>query len=380
MEKAYPILDGHVHYAWPVTHESLTESLSLSGADLVNLAALPGCSRLNPTLDILTYKHAHPGKVFAFGCLDCTAYGHTANLGKAFAKHAARLLSLGCDGVKLLEGKPTMRRAYPIPDFDDAKWEPFWAYAEETRLPLLWHVNDPETFWHPEQLPAFARSCGWGYGKGDVDNEAQYRQIRNVLERHPLLNVTFAHMFFLSNQLIRLTEWMDSFPGMRVDLTPGIELYENLSAKPEEARAFFDRFPDRIQYGTDIGGRAVLNEKTPKLNRNEAVLRAKYCRFFLTEKASMGIRADGDFLIGAEPFVLHGLGLPEEALEKIFYRNFLAFVGHDTPVPVDAAACKKECARERKLLESYCARMDLEPDERALDAAERYFTEAARRK
>ena len=384
MERPQTIIDSHVHFAWPITHDSLDEALAVSGADMACLTALAGCTRLDPTLDILVYKHMHPDRVFAFGCLDCTAYGRARgkSLGRTFAKHAAKLMEMGCDGVKMLEGKPTMRKKFPVPDFDSPCWEPFFAYAEETRLPILWHVNDPETFWRPETLPAFARSCGWGYGKDDVDNEAQYRQVRAVLERHPQLNVTFAHMFFFSGQLVRLTEWMDAFPNMRVDLTPGIELYENLSANLEAARAFFDRFPDRILYGTDIGGRTVLKESAPKLNIAESALRAKYCRFFLTESASMGVRAVGDFLIGSEPFVLHGLGLPPDRLDRIFRQNFLAFLGRQAPAPVDAEACRRECARERRRMRAYCLRHGAEPDERALDAADRYFTAviAARRK
>lgn len=370
---SFPIVDSHVHYAWPISFDSLTDVLAKTGADYVALAALPGCSRLNPTLDILSYKLAHPDTVFAFGCLDCTLYGSVKQPGKQLAAYAKRILSLGCDGVKLLEGKPTMRKNWPIPDFDDPVLDPFWTYAEETGLPLLWHVNDPETFWNPALLPTFARQAGWGYGPEDVDNESQYRQVRNVLTRHPNLNVTFAHMFFLSAQLIRLTEWMERFPGMRVDLTPGIELYENLSRNPDDARAFFDRFCDRIQYGTDIGGRAVLNGAATRLNEKESLLRAKYCKTFLRDRAAMGIRADGDFLIESEPFVLHGLGLPEDMQKKIFCENFFSFVGASVPRPVDVSLCVKECERLLKTLRTFGRRTGTTPDLRAAEADLAYF-------
>lgn len=367
------ILDSHVHYSWPITADSLTETLDKTHTDKVCLAALPGQARLDPTLDILVYKHRHPETVFALGCLDCTAYETLDDIGVYFVKHAKRILSMGCDGVKLLEGKPTMRRAFPIPDFDAESWEPFWAFCEEAQIPLLWHVNDPEAFWDPARIPEFAVSCGWGYGPEDVDNEAQYRQVRNVLERHPLLNVTFAHMFFLSAQLPRLTEWLDRFAHMRVDLTPGIELYENLSATPEETRAFFERFSDRILYGTDIGGRAVLNGAQMKLNENESLLRAQYTRAFLTDRASTGIRADGDFLIHSEPFVMHGLGLPREMLQKIFYDNFIAFIGCERPYPVNVELAYKECGRLKRTLRDDARRLGIEPDLRAVEAAKRYF-------
>ena len=371
-----PVIDSHVHYAWPITQMSLTSALQENGADMVCLAALPGLARLDPTPDILAYKHAHPDTTFALGCLDCTAYESRRDIGGYLVKHAKRILAAGCDGVKLLEGKPTMRRAFPIPDFDDAIWEPFWAFAEETQLPLLWHVNDPESFWDPARIPAFAAASGWGYGKDDVDNEAQYRQVRAVLERHPLLNVTFAHMFFLSAQLVRLAEWLDRFPHMRVDLTPGIELVENLSRTPEDARAFFEAYGDRILYGTDIGGRAVLNGAQMKLNERESALRRQYLSAFLIGSASVGVRQDDDYLVHAEPFVLHGLGLPRELLARILCDNFLSFIGCEKPWPVDVSLAVKECNRVRKALREDGARLGIRPDYRAVDASKRYFEKA----
>ncbi len=371
-----PVIDSHVHYAWPITEMSLTEVLAENGVDMVCLAALPGCARLDATPDILVYKHRHPDTTFALGCLDCTAYESRRDLGNYFVKHAKRLLLAGCDGVKLLEGKPTMRRAFPIPDFDEDCWEPFWAFAEETQLPLLWHVNDPEEFWDSARIPAFASASGWGYGKDDVDNEAQYRQVRAVLERHPLLNVTFAHMFFLSAQLVRLAEWLDRFPHMRVDLTPGIELYANLSRTPEETRAFFDRYCDRILYGTDTGGRTVLAGTQMKLNARESALRYQYTRMFLVDRASAGILPDDDYLIHAEPFVMHCLGLSTEQLTQILHDNFIAFIGCQRPWPVDAALAAKECNRVKKALREDAARLHIRPDYRAVEAAKRYFEKA----
>ena len=376
MYKGIPLIDGHAHYGWPITPDSLTSVLEQTHADMVSLAALPGCARLNPTLDILAYKHRYPRTTFALGCLDCTAYGEKLSLGQYFVKYAKRMLEAGCDGIKLLEGKPTMRREFPIPDFDDPCWEPFWAFAEQRQLPILWHVNDPENFWNPESVPVYARMSGWGYGPDDVDNEEQYRQVRAVMEAHPKLNVCFAHMFFLSVQLIRLGEWLDRFPNMHVDLTPGIELYENLSADPEQTRAFFDRYIDRIQYGTDIGGRATLNGAKMKINEKESLLRMQYCLTFLGEKCAMGVRADEDYLIGRTPFVLHGLGLPEEMLRKILYDNYIRFIGCSTPWPVNVELCLKECGRMRRTLREYARLAGVEPDCRAVDAAERYFEKA----
>jgi len=363
-------IDGHVHYAWPVRLESLWETLRQTDADAVCLLALPGTSRLDPTPDTLCAKLRRPETTFVFGCLDCTVYEHDSeHCGRQFVRRVKRLLRMGCDGVKLLEGKPTMRRAFPIPDFDAPAWEPFWAFAERIRLPILWHVNDPEQFWDPAAVTAYAKSCGWGYGEGDVNNEAQYAQVRAVLERHPRLNVTFAHMFFLSANLSRLGEWLERFPNMRVDLTPGIELYETLSKKPEETREFFARFADRIQLGTDIGGRTVLKETPDAFDAVDCLRRAEIIRFFLQGEGEQTIAEDGHYLIGSRPFTLRGLALPEERLQKIERENFLAFVGRERPRRVNTFALRRGVKRLMRTLRRRAAEQGETPDLRACEWA-----------
>lgn len=370
MQNSIQRIDGHVHYAWPVRLESLWETLRQTDADAACLLALPCTSRLDPTPDVLCAKLRRPETTFAFGCLDCTIYERDPDhCGRRFVRHAKRLLRMGCDGVKLLEGKPTMRRAFPIPDFDAPAWEPFWAFAERIRLPLLWHVNDPEQFWDPAAITAYAKSAGWVYGEGDVNNEAQYSQVRAVLERHPRLNVTFAHMFFLSANLPRLGEWLERFPNMRVDLTPGIELYENLSKSPEEARAFFFRFADRVQHGTDIGGRTVLKETPDAFDAAECLRRAEIIRFSLHGEGEQTIEADGHYLIGSKPFTLRGLALPQELLQKIERGNFLAFVGRERPRKVNKSALRRGIKRLIRTLAVRAKARGEAPDFRACEWA-----------
>lgn len=377
------VIDGHVHYAWPISEDSLASALAATGADAVCLAALPvgftkgGCAHPSTTLDCLAFKLRFPETAFVFGCLDCTAYGEKKRLGSYFADYTKRLLEMGCDGIKMLEGKPTMRRSFPIPAFDDPVWEPYWTYAEEKQVPILMHVNDPEEFWNPDALPEVARLSGWGYGPDDINNEVQYTELFNLLKRHPNLNITFAHMFFFSGQLLRLSEWLDSFPHMRVDLTPGIELIENMSRDIAASRAFFLKYQDRIHFGTDIGGRTVGKGVT-ELNMRESMLRAKYEHDFICGSAAIGVRADDDYLIGRPPFVLRGLDLPDEVQQKILYGNFLDFVGCEKPWPVNVELCLKEIPRQRRMNRILADKLGCDPDYSALDWAKRILTDAKR--
>ena len=190
--------------------------------------------------------------------------GDAAALGEDLVAQAGALLAAGCDGIKLLEGKPDIRRNFPIPDFDTPAWEPFWRWAEEQRVPILWHVNDPEEFWDASRINPYAKSEGWFYGPETINNEGAVPSGVCGAGMPPGPEAPAgAPVFLFSAQLPRLSALLRRYPEVRVDLTPGIELYTNLAGDIPAARAFFEEFGTRILYGSDIGSRASIAQPPP---------------------------------------------------------------------------------------------------------------------
>jgi len=113
----------------------------------------------------------------------------------------------------------------------------------------------------------------------------------NVLQRHPDIKVVFAHFFFMSAQLERLGEYLDRYPNMCVDLTPGIEMYRNFSKNPEGARNFFRKYQDRILYGTDIGAKALLATPDEGIQKGESWSRINLVRSFLEKSGEFKLAA-----------------------------------------------------------------------------------------
>lgn len=144
-----------------------------------------------------------------------------------------------------------------------------------------------------------------------------------LLAAHPRLKIIFAHFFFMSAQLRRLDKILSLYPNLMVDLTPGIEMYESFSARPQETADFFRKYHDRICYGTDIGGRCILTNEGQAFNEKECLRRPEIVRTFLTGKEECVIESDGAFLIGRKPFVMKPLGLEGKQLEEIFSGNIL---------------------------------------------------------
>ena len=367
------ILDAHIHYQPGITPEELIEIMDSTGTDRASLVLVPHRQRLSSVPEALMLKDRYPERFFVYTSFDVSEYyRHGKSIGRHMAKFVDRMRACGCDGLKIIEGKPQMRKMLPVPDFDLPCWEPFWEYAEESELPILWHVNDPETFWDIDAIPAFAKEKGWFYDESFINNEKQYLQIYNVLSRHPKLKIIFAHFFFMSAQLNRLSALLDTYPNIMVDITPGIELYENLSADIEKARAFFAKYGDRIVYGTDIGARTVLITGSGALDRDECLRRAQLVQAFLLEKEDIPVYADGNFLIGTEDFTLRALGLDSDAAAKIFEKNFLAFTACE-PRPVMPKLVLKECRRLKTVLK-FMSLFDREADKKPdMTAVEDYF-------
>ena len=344
-------IDAHIHYSLPLEAETLISFMDRNGIDMANLVLVPHRKRLTSVPDALMAKAKYPDRFYVFTSFDVSEYfRHGNEIGKYLTKFIDNMRRCGCDGLKIIEGKPSMRKIMgAIPGFDASCWEPLWDYLEKTQFPVLWHLNDPETCWEPEKAPRHIRMAGELYDDTYVNNEEQYRQMEVILKKHPKIKFIFAHLYFMSAQLPRLSALLDTYPNMMVDITPGLEIYVNLSQNIEEARVFFEKYQDRILYGTDIGARCVLAENAGTFNEEECIARMDLIDGLFQPETNRIMREDGRYLINTDDFVQRGFSLSEEALNKIYWQNFQNYVAA-TPAKVNPKLIIKECRRIKMTL------------------------------
>ena len=348
----FPVIDGHIHYPHPLMMQDLINTCNQLKIDRLNIVCTPDQERLSLVPDALHLKAHYPDRVYVFGGLDISAYFRDPNaVGSTFAANVDQLLAAGCDGIKMIEGKPIMRKDLPIPPFDSEVFAPYWQKLEESQTPVIFHVNDPEEFWDADRAPTWAFERGWFYGDGSfINNEDQYKEIINVLTRHPKLKIIFAHFFFLSAQLPRLASYLDRFPNIYIDLTPGIEMYHNFSKDIDSARDFFLNYQDRIIFGTDIGARALLVNSEECIQMNESRSRVFVIRNFLENDKEFNLEADNGFLMGAGKISFRGIGLPTHVLKKIYAGNFEHAVS-SIPRSLNASAIIAMCSQIEGMLQ-----------------------------
>jgi predicted TIM-barrel fold metal-dependent hydrolase len=329
-------IDSHVHMGPIDQEDALLRILDVTGIDRMGLVSIQNARQGTGLPQSLYMKARHPGRFYVFAGLS-----HAERLSGGEVKtpplseQARELARIGCDGIKMIEGKPTARQIMDVP-VTDPYFADYWATAQELGLPIVWHVGDPEEFWDPERIPAWARDRNWGYGPDDVPLERLYSEVDEVLGRHPGLRIVFAHFYFLSADLPRAAEFLAAHPSVCLDLAPGVEMLYNMSRDPEAASEFFIDHADRIVFGTDLSSDM---EPAPALARAGIVHR------WLETGDEFRVPPEADFLLGPpEDGIIHGMGLPEDTLARIYRDNFIKLAGRD-PAPLDVDGATALCDR-----------------------------------
>lgn len=328
------IIDGHVHMHSHTDEENLLAICQSAGIQQTVLVSIQNPQAGSGLPQSLYMKARYPEQFYIFAGLN-----HTEVLSKGtvnmmdLVTQVDTYNEMGCDGIKMIECKPTSRQQMNIP-VNDPYYTNYWAHVEELSIPVVWHVNDPEEFWNPETLPEWARKRNWGYGPDDVQKEQLYQEVDEVLARHPKLNIIFAHFYFLSADLPRAKRFLDAHPTVKFDLTPGVEMLYNLSQRPEQSRDFFIQYADQIVYGTDIASNLTLTE---------GVVRAGIVFRWLESDHTFHVPQSADFLLGKpEDGIIHGMQLPDTVLEKIYLKNISTLIDK-VPKPLNIEKSIEVC-------------------------------------
>jgi predicted TIM-barrel fold metal-dependent hydrolase len=139
-----------------------------------------------------------------------------------------------------------------------------------------------------------------------------------VLERHPRTQFIVLHVGNFGEDLENVSAAMDRFPNMSVEI--GARIGE-LGRQPRAARRFFERYQDRILFGTDA---VPHGTQTPQQIFGEALYRI-YFRFLETEDEYF------DYAPAPVPpqgrWRIYGLALPDQILRKVYNANAARLLG-----------------------------------------------------
>jgi predicted TIM-barrel fold metal-dependent hydrolase len=250
-----------------------------------------------------------------------------ADYPKFQAEQIARAREVGARGLKVTKTLGLYLRERvregALVKIDDRRFDPMWEEAGARKMPVAIHTSDPEAFFLPvdrfnERYEELSAHPDWSFHGGDYPSNRELHEARNrVVARHPRTQFVVLHVGD-SEDLAWVSEWLDRHPNMHVEI--GARIGE-LGRQPRAARKFFDRYQDRILFGTDAVPEGF---ETPQQVFGDELYEI-YFRFLETEDEYF------DYAPAPKPpqgrWRIYGLGLPETILRKVYYENAARLLG-----------------------------------------------------
>jgi predicted TIM-barrel fold metal-dependent hydrolase len=331
----FPVIDVHMHlgfatrsqdgvpsgeemtYIWPperllpiMDRKNLRIAVNLTGGAGKGLEE-----------SIRRYDKAHPGRFVTF----VEPWYDKANdpgYARFQADQIASAHRAGAKGLKVLKVLGLYLRenitSGQLLKVDDKRFDLMWEACAALEMPVAIHVSDPEAFFLPidrfnERFEELNNHPDWSFYGKDYPSNQEILEARNrVYARHPKTQFITLHFGNDAENLAYVSECMDRFPNMHVEMAARVG---ELGRQPRTARKFFDKFQDRIMFGTDA---VPEGYETPQQVFGDQLYEIYY-RFLETEDeyfdyAPAPVPPQGRWRIS-------GLGLPEQILRKVYYEN-----------------------------------------------------------
>lgn len=273
--------------------------------------------------------------VFATPNFKRAVRAHPKDYGAAMADELTEAHKLGARGLKITKG---LGLGYPAPDYthympvDDPGLDPLFARAGELGFPVAIHSGDPKAFWRPadernerwDELQAHPEWSFYGDSPAGVpwpSWESIYTAFERRVARHP--KTTFVGVHFGNNpeDPQAVARMLDRYPNLFIDTAARVP---EIGRHPVRAmRAFYERFQDRVLFGTDTGVGSTAEGMMYGSTGSRPPTDADEVRFF---KATYRYFETTDRQFESPTPIqgrwkIDGVGLAPAILRKIYFEN-----------------------------------------------------------
>lgn len=330
----FPVIDVHVHISFLPSHLAFPPKVG----DKIVYSAPP--EELLPVMDrknirtlvnvtggvgentrdcVQKYDKKYPGRFLTF---TEPAYARINEPGypRFQADAIEQAKRDGAHGLKVIKalGLALRDQSGQLIKVDDTRFDSMWGACADLDMPVAIHVSDPSAFFEPidrfnERYENLSQFPNWSfYGNGFPSNAELLNARNRMFARHPRTKFLVLHVGNFAENLGHVSESMDRFPNMYVEL--GARIAE-LGRQPRTTRKFFEKYQDRIMFGTDAIPRGY---EIPQQIFGEALYEI-YFRFLETEDEYFAYEPTPAPLDGR--WCIYGLGLPDAILRKVYYEN-----------------------------------------------------------
>ena len=321
-----PISDSHTHFFWDmppikerVEHfKNIMEKFNYDTATVCSIpydiGGTPKCRDFTHNLSLFYLKSQMPDRIYAFTGLTLH-HDKTKNTPEFFLEQIKFYMEAGFDGLKMYDCAPVQRIVGGA--YNDERYQLVYKYCEENQIPITMHTNGDESFWK------------WWKDKfhGQFSWMDYHNEMLDVLKKYPRLRLQVAHFGFMSEHPDLAAELLDTYENVYLDLCPNPFMFAHFAENQDVWRPFFEKYQDRIIYGTDIGAHQLDDNFRHSLGN---------------------MRTVRGFLEADEPFEEVGYYIPpmkienETILRKIYKENMMRFYQNKAPKKLHPEIMKKE--------------------------------------
>ena len=197
---------------------------------------------------------------------------------------------------------------------DDERLAPIWEEAGRLGVPVLMHQSDPCGFFDPvtpdnERYESLQKYPSWSFADPKFPRKAELIERRDrVVAAHPGTVFMLPHVANFSENLPYVARLLDAHSNVYIDFSARCD---ELGRQPYTAREFLITHQDRVCFGTDMPASVPMYRF--------------YFRFLETfDEYFIPPDYEGNF--GGHRWRVHGLGLPDHVLHKIYALNALKII------------------------------------------------------
>ncbi len=320
----FPFIDVHNHQ-WQMPQQNLTELLQqMDSLNLQVMVNLSGRSYKESTgrngffdiqgpeylkASIANINTANPNRLVLFTNISFVGFGEKDWVTNTVQQLAADVKA-GAKGLKIYKdlGLEFKDEKNNIIHIDDARLDAIWDKCAELNIPVLIHTADPKSFWLPldkynERWLELTTHPDRKRTTKDISWDDLIAQQHKIFLKHPNTKFIAAHFGWMANNLEGLGKFLDSAKNVYVEFGA---IISDLGRQPRAAKAFFEKYQDRILFGKD-------NWKPDEY--------ATYFRVLETEDEYFPYHKKYHAF-----WRMYGMGLSDAMLKKIYYKNALKII------------------------------------------------------
>ena len=252
----YPVIDMHAH-VYAKTPEQVSEWVKCMDEAGLRKSIILTMAHGAEFDSIYALYAPYPDRFEVWCGFDYTGFDQPG-FGPAAVAELERCVKVGAKGVGEL-GDKGLGLFYCDPAAEgmhssDPRMDPLFEKCAELNLPINIHIAEPIWMYLPMDSTndGLMNAFKWRIEKSPdkLDHAGMMEVLRQTLARHPNTTFIACHLANCAYDLKILGEMFDKYPRFYADISA--RFAEN-SQTPRATRAFFEKYKDRILYGTDMG-------------------------------------------------------------------------------------------------------------------------------